>query len=173
MVILDDNGESVFDLAIFQEAMRYFPHLHISIAVNRYPVSTNFTRASLEEVLADPEFSFFQDQRMSGRARIITESQLFPAFEEVYFSQPLRNAIDNSDVLYVKGVNFFEALQPAAQLRYYGFVVSGRMSHALSGCHEGRSVFARVPRGYPGYVYNTSGEVQDLKRMRQHGFRNA
>lgn len=165
VLVPDDNGESVFDLALFQSLLQLDPDLNLTIAVNRYPVSNNIARSSFSEILQDDLFSILRDRLESGHLRIVEERQLFPAFEPAHSSHELSAAMKNADLVYVKGVSFFEVFQPSTAPRYYGFVVSGQMSSLLSGFDEGVNVLARVPANRPGYIYLSEGEVTSLREL--------
>lgn len=172
LLILDDNGESVFDLALFQEFLRLDHRLRLSIAVNRFQVSTNIASLSLTEILADDLFDFMREQQCAGRVEFIEERQLFPAFEPTSCTRALQSAMASADIVYIKGVNYFEVFQPPARVRYYGFVVSGQMSSQLSGCQEGQNVLARVPGDRPGYIYRDENDIISLKELHACEFRD-
>jgi uncharacterized protein with ATP-grasp and redox domains len=53
LVVLDDTGESVFDLALFQEVLRQTGHLNLKLVVNRFPVSNNISVGMVEQLLSD------------------------------------------------------------------------------------------------------------------------
>lgn len=162
LVVLDDNGEAVFDLALFQSLLECVPRLSVKILVNRYPVSTNLALVAFEEILTDDLFAPLRRECTVGRVEILIEEQLLPSFEPAYCSTATWKALEEAQIAYVKGANFFETFQPASLTRYYAFVVSGRLSALLTGCPEGRSVFARVPRGEVAYAYQNEGNVETL-----------
>lgn len=163
LVVLDDNGESVFDLALLQALLERLPALQVTFLVNRFPVGANLSLATLQEVLAHAGLSGLRRQLEHGRARLCIESQLLPSFEVAYLSATARAWLADAGIAYVKGVNFFETFQPVGLPRYYAFVVSGPMSAALTGCAEGEGVFARVPSGEAGYIYRTEADIGALR----------
>ena len=172
LLILDDNGELVFDLALFQEFLRLDHRLRISIAVNRFPVSNNIALPFLAEILADDLFRFMREQQNERRVVLIEERQLLHAFDPASCTQALRLALAEADIVYIKGANFFEVFQAPARVRYYGFVVFGRMSSQLSGCQKGQNVLARVPGDRPGYIYRDENDLVSLRDLHTCGFRN-
>lgn len=162
VVILDDNGEAAFDLAVFQEVIVQTGHLRLLFVVNRYPVSTNLSLDGFHALLERSAFSRLRQSFASGRSELLIEEQAFRSFEQEYLSSQTKEALQRSAFAYIKGVNFFETLQPVEIARYYCFVVTGQNCVTLSGCHEGSGVFARVSAGCEGYAYEGPGRVTTL-----------
>jgi len=163
LVILDDNGESVFDIALFQGLLRDTSNIKLIFILNRYPISNNIALDSFYALLAD---DFFHDMRRflsSGRVSLCVEEQLFRSFEYSYLSPQTLLAISKADLAYIKGVNFFETFQLIGLTRYYCFTVSGVTSSLLTGCKEGSGIFARVEKGQEGYNYKGPDDVTTLR----------
>ena len=165
LVILDDNGESVFDLALWQQLLRETGHLKVEFIVNRYPVSNNIALDTLERLLSDDYFAALQHYRARGRVMLCIEEQAFRSFEFAYLSPCALRHIENADLAYIKGANFFETFQPTKLTRYYCFTVNGFTSRLLTGCPEGSGVFARVPAGCEGYLHESPDQVHTLREI--------
>jgi hypothetical protein len=162
LVVLDDTGESVFDLALFQLLLESTGRLSVVFLANRYAVSNNMNVAMLEQLLAQPEFAGLRGFRDAGRVRIIEEPQSLNSFEVELLSPRSLAAMDSADLLYVKGQNFFEVFQPTSRDRFYAFVVEGMTSRLLTGCAHESGVFAYVPRGSAGYRFEGPGRITTL-----------
>jgi len=163
LVILDDNGESVFDLTLCQELLRHTGHLAIDLVVNRYPVSNNIALETLEELLRDEYFRDLSRHLSEGRLAIVIEEQVFRSFEYDYLKPTTRESVKRAGRAYIKGANFFETFQPAGIIRYYCFTVHGFTSQLLTGCPQGAGIFARVSSDQVGYVYDGPGHIVTLR----------
>lgn len=163
VVILDDNGESVFDIALFQRLLNDTVELEVAFVVNRYPVSNNIALGEFQVLLDDDRFADLGRHLERGRASVCVEEQVFRSFELAYLRPETRRAIDRSQAVYVKGVNFFETLQIPDTVRYHCFAVHGHTSELLTGCTEGRGVFARLLPGQTGYTYHAHDRVETLR----------
>jgi hypothetical protein len=152
VVVLDDNGESVFDLALFQRLLETEPKLEVVFIVNQFPVSNNICFSVLEELLSDPFFSRLRGLRAEGRVEILVESQPFTSFEEHALSDQARSLLETARLAYIKGASFFETLQPTQIECFYLFTVASKTSVMLTGCREGDGVVARIPPHKAGYV---------------------
>jgi hypothetical protein len=162
-VILDDNGESVFDVALFQRLLNDSGSLRVVLIVNRYPVSNNIALETLQDLLRDP---FFQDLRRhleQGRAGLCVERQVFRSFELAHLQPETVHLIRQSQATYIKGVNFFETCQIPDITRYYCFTVHGRTSTMLTGCAEGKGVFVKLRPGETGYTYHSPDRIETLR----------
>jgi uncharacterized protein with ATP-grasp and redox domains len=164
LVVLDDNGESVFDMALFQQLLRD-TKIKVVFMVNRYPVSNNIALDTFLDLLNN---NYFDDLRFFlnlGRVSLCIEEQFFRSFEYDYLSPQSLTTIKTADIAYIKGVNFFETLQPIEITRYYCFTVSGMTSSLLTGCKEGAGIFARVDSGKEGYIYSNPSNIITLKEL--------
>ncbi len=165
VVVLDDNGESVFDLALFQKLIEDNPNLKVRFVVNRYPVSVNIGLETFNDLLGDPYFKNLRAALHEKRASLLLESQLFRSFEIQYLQQATRQAIDQAQILYIKGANFFETFQFANKDRYHCFVVHGPTSRLLTGYEEDCGVLAHLTAGQPGFVYDAPTQMRSLKQL--------
>lgn len=168
-VILDDNGESVFDIALFQKLLFKFKNLEVIFVVNRYPVSNNISLQTFNYLLEDEYFSGLKNMMRQGRVEIVVEEQLFRSFEVSYLQPGTKSAIENADFTYIKGTNFFETLQLPGVKRYHCFTVHGLTSTLLTGCKEGNGIFAKLEPRKTGYIYNSSSEVVTLMQQALKG----
>lgn len=154
VVILDDNGESVFDLGLIQRLIIDGCNTPLTIVVNQYSVSDNLSLSGLNAIITTPYFRRLADAIQSRRVSVIVENQPFRSYEISYISKELKKAMDDSSFLYIKGANYYETFQPLEYVRYYNFVVHGMTSEILTGAVSGMGICARVPPGSAGYLYN-------------------
>ena len=161
-VILDDNGESVFDVAIFQRLLEDNDSLRVVFILNAYGVSNNMAVDSLRDITREDYFAPLRRHVDSGTVTFCIERQPFRSFEPAWLRPSTREALRTAPFCYVKGVNFFETLQMPANVRYHCFTVHGQTCAALTGCQEGAGVFARLPPGVVGYDYRSAEEVRTL-----------
>jgi hypothetical protein len=150
---------------LFQEIIRATGHLEMVFLVNRYPVSNNIALDTFDDLLADEYFGDLSRYRSDGRVRVQVEGQVFRSFEYNYLSPAARDMLEQSSLVFIKGANFFETLQPTGTIRYHGFTVYGYTSAMLSGCPEGSGVFARIPAGQAGYEYSGPANVRTLAEI--------
>ncbi len=162
VVVLDDNGESVFDIALFQRLLNNTGHLQVTFVINRYPISNNISLHTFQTLLQAPYFMDLGRHLESGRASLCVERQVFRSFELAYLQPETRRAIHNSQATYIKGVNFFETFQLPDVTRYHCFTVHGHTSMLLTGCPEGKGIFVNLKPGQPGYTYRPR-QVETLR----------
>ena len=124
LVILDDNGESVFDLALFQQLLRDTVNLQVGFVVNQYSISNNISLDVFLKVLANDYFYDLRHQWREGRVALFIERQMFRSFEDIYLSPEIRRELHTAEAAYIKGVNFFETFQLNGITRYYCFTVT-------------------------------------------------
>ena len=174
-VILDDNGESVFDLALFQRFLNDTKSLDVIFIVNRYPISSNISLSMFNEILNDPFFTDLKQHITNGRASVIVEEQVFRSFEIDLLKKSTLKAISKAELTYIKGVNFFETFKNTKIKRFHGFVVHGFTSILLTGCHENTGIFVGLAPGQPGFIYSSPEHIQTLNQiktitsLRKHG----
>ncbi|MCB9284368.1 MAG: DUF89 family protein [Lewinellaceae bacterium] len=154
LCILDDNGESVFDLALFQHLLIDYPKLEVVFTVNSFPVSHNIALSSFKYLLDTEYFRNLNRFFDQGRARLITERQVFRSFETSSLMPSTVQALKKADLIYIKGANFFETFQLKNFLTYYAFTAHGYTSLMLTGCPKGSGIFARIPYGHEGFYYS-------------------
>lgn len=163
-VVLDDNGESVFDVALFQQLMRQNETLTVTLYANAWPVSNNIWEQALLQVLEDDYFADLRGYVRSGRARIIVERQAFRSFELDHLADISLADMLGAKAVYIKGANFFETMQLTNAHRYYAFVAYGDMSVALTGFDPGACVMVQIPAGFDAFEY---GGPEDIRTLRQ------
>jgi uncharacterized protein YuzB (UPF0349 family) len=162
LVVLDDNGESVFDIALFQCLLQETTNLELVFLLNQYPVSNNISIDGFMEIIADSYFEKMRGFLKNGRVVLSLEEQLFRSFEYAYLAPKNKLIISQTKLAYIKGVNFFETFQLPDVLRYHCFTVCGVTSRLLTGCGEGNAVFARLEKGQEGYVYRGHDDITTL-----------
>jgi len=104
-------------------------------------------------VLASPEFRDLAS-RLGTRVTLTEFYCPLISFQTNLLPPKAVQAINEADVVYIKGANFFETLQIPHKDTFYGFIVYGPISRAYTGLADFDAVFAHVPRGRSGYVHN-------------------
>jgi hypothetical protein len=165
VVVLDDNGESVFDLALFQRLLNDQPALRVVFIVNRFPISNNISLDTLNELLGDAYFADLRRHLQNGHAGIIVESQAFRSFEVSHLSAAARERIRCSRMVYIKGANFFETMQMPGNVRYHSFTVYGMTSRMLAGSEEESGIFVRLDPEDAGYRYDSPEMIETLTHI--------
>ncbi len=163
VVILDDNGESAIDMALFQRLLIDFPFLKLKFIVNLFPVSNNISLNIFQALLYDEYFLPMKQYFTEGRVKLLLEEQGFRSFEIDYLKLETQLSIENANLTYIKGVNFFETLQIPSTIRYHCFTVYGPTSILLTGCGEGKGVFAKLQSGQTAFTYFSFNQVETLK----------
>jgi hypothetical protein len=163
VVILDDNGESVFDIALFQHLLNDTGTLEVTFVVNHYPISNNIALSTFQALLEDSYFADLKRYFEQGRGTLCVEKQAFRSFELAYLRPETRDAVNNSQATYIKGVNFFETFQLSNITRYHCFTVYGHTSMLLTGCPAGKGVFVKLPSGQTGYTYHSPEKIETLR----------
>lgn len=172
VVILDDNGESIFDLGLFQKLLRELDELTVIFVINLFPVSNNISEESLLPILQDSYFSDLMHYMQIGRVQIIYEKQAFRSFERDYLQANTLQQIELSSMLYIKGVNFFETVQLPKKNRYHVFTIYGEMSVTLTGHLEGEGIFVKIPAGDKSFVYHNANQIVTLRHQTENWLRN-
>jgi hypothetical protein len=163
VVVLDDNGESVFDVALFQRLLNDTGMLQVTFVVNRYPISNNIAMGTFQALLEDAYFADLRRHFDQDRATLCIERQVLRSFELIHLQPNTLHAIKNSQATYIKGGNFFETFQIPEIVRYHCFTVYGRTSMLLTGCTEGRGVFVKLQPGQTGYTYYSYDQIETLR----------
>ena len=161
-VILDDNGESVFDIALFQRLLNDTGHLRVIFVVNRYPVSNNIALETFQVLWRESYFADLKRHFEQGRAKLCIEDQPFRSFEPIYLQSQTRQALHRSRFTYIKGANFFETLQLPQLTRYHCFTIHGPTGVILTGGAENQGVFAKLGPGQMAYTYYSSVHIETL-----------
>ena len=162
-VFLNDNGESVFDIALFQKLLKDCDKLKVTFIVNRFPISNNISLSAFESLRADKYFEDLNGFFEKGFAEVIIENQVFRSFEYSHLQPETINKIKGSSALYVKGENFFETFQIPQKTRYYCFTVHSPTSVLLTGFPAGNGIFVKIIEGVNGYDYYSYNKVNTLK----------
>ncbi|NQU20752.1 MAG: hypothetical protein HQ567_05665 [Candidatus Nealsonbacteria bacterium] len=163
--VLDDTAESVDDLLWIQSLVREYRNLTVDLLLNKAQVSVNFTASMMDAVLRAPEFSVLAS--LLGEQVVVTETFCpLISFQSNALDSRAHVSIENSDFLFVKGMNFFETLQLPHKDVFYSFVVCGPIARMLTGLREMDGVFCLVPKGQTGYRFGTSGVLKTLSAIR-------
>ncbi len=165
VVVLDDNGESVFDVALFQRLLEEIDTLNVTFVMNRFPVSNNISEETFGFLLEDDFFAGLKGMMESGRMGISLEQQMFRSFEMEHLTAETLRWIDSSTLVYVKGANFFETFQATERPVYHAFTVYGEMCMTLTGYPQGSGIFVRIPSGRVPFIYQDSTHVVTLKAL--------
>jgi uncharacterized protein with ATP-grasp and redox domains len=143
VAILDDSGEAVFDLALFQALLVDNPGLGLIIMAHRQADGVNITAREIGALLRERYFAGLEERRRMGRLRILAVDQDLPSFEPEFFSPAQWHAIEAADVVLVKGASFYETTalgRPA----FYSFVVHSLTSRLLTSQPAGTGMFFRA-----------------------------
>jgi len=168
--LFDDNGELVWDLMMIQKLLQCNSDLDVLGVVSTEIVSNNANRQTVSACLTNPIFS---DLRLCHRFRLFDEKNIRSAIDPSFCSQELLDAIRRADIIFIKGVSFFEAIQELETTCYYGFVVHSLDSQRCTGLQKGNGVFVRVPTGQAGFAYGKSSLKDRYPDLRQEYERSA
>ncbi|MCU7943518.1 MAG: hypothetical protein KZQ87_12650 [Candidatus Thiodiazotropha sp. (ex Cardiolucina cf. quadrata)] len=148
--ILDDTAETVDDLLWMQQLLELYPLLQINLLVNRVQISINFSSHMLRSVFGAISFRSLADR--VGKQLVVTETYC-PLISLQYnlLDSDAERAIREADLVFVKGLNFFETCQLAEKDTFYSFVVYGPVSRSYTGLSDLSGVFAFLPKGKTGY----------------------
>lgn len=150
--LFDDNGELAWDLMMIRLVLAANPDLTVIGVVSTEVVANNANSATLDACLADP---LFDGLRTDSRFEVFEERNIRSAIDPSFCSRHLLDVISKADVVYVKGVSFFETIQRLDAPSYYGFVVHSIDSQRCTGLEKGDGVFVRIPRQEAGFDYGT------------------
>jgi hypothetical protein len=151
--ILDDASETVDDLLWMLDLMDRYPSFRVRLLVNTAQISINFSSQMLADVLADPTFHGLVE-RLGKQFQVIEMYCPFISFQTSVLPPAAKQAIQDSDAVFVKGANFFETCQIVEKDAIYAFVVFGPISRIYSGLQDYDPVFAFIPAGGTGYVHD-------------------
>ena len=169
-VVLDDATETIMDLLWMQELMERFPRFRINLLVNTAQISVNFSTHMLRAVLSSPCFKQLAS-RVGDQLQITKMYCPFISFQTNYLPPEARQVIEASDVVYIKGANFFETCQILEKDSFHAFVVFGPVSRTYTGLKDYDGVFAFIPAGMAGYVHHARPEeiitLRDILSQRQ------
>ena len=118
--------------------------------VNSKPIANNATVTTLKVSLDNP---IFDELKNNDRFKIFVENNYRPAIDPNFCSLELLDLIQNSDLVRIKGVSFFETIQNLQVDTYYAFVVYSHDSQICTGLEKGDGVFVKVPKGESAYIY--------------------
>jgi len=151
--ILDDTVESVFDLLWIQTMIQSNKYFIVNCIVNTAQVSINFSIHMLDQVLRNKNFKVLRDN-LNKRFLITSARCPLISYQPNYFTKEMRTAIDKSDFVYIKGLNFFETCQIKEKDTFYAFVIYGPISELYTGLKNYDAVFVHIPIGQCGYYHN-------------------
>ncbi len=155
--VLDDATETVIDLLWMQDLMEQFSHFRVNLLVNTAQISINFSSHMLNSVLSSPPFKKLA-ARWGNQFRVTKMYCPFISFQTNYLPPNARQVIKESDVVYIKGANFFETCQIPEKECFHAFVVFGPVSRAYTGLTDYEAVFAYLPAGIAGYLHHFKAE---------------
>jgi hypothetical protein len=156
LVVVDDATETVADLCWIEDLLQMFPFLAISLLANTAQVSVNFSTHMIPRVLA--AFPYLA-QELGTRFRIVETYCPLISFQTNLLMPAARDLVNSSDVVFIKGANFFETLQIVEKETFFAFVVYGPVSRACTGLSDFDAVWAHVPRGRIGYQFSKNGRA--------------
>ncbi|MES9948582.1 MAG: hypothetical protein ABW118_06465 [Candidatus Thiodiazotropha sp.] len=151
--ILDDTAESVDDLLWIQSLMRQFPLLKVDLLVNTAQISINFSHKMLRKVLSSKTFSWLSSQLWQRLSVTAVYCPLI-SFQTNYLDQEALDSVSKADLVFVKGLNFFETCQFSEKDTFHSFVVYGPTSRLYTGLSDYDGVFAFLPAGKTGYIHD-------------------
>lgn len=149
--LFDDNGELVWDLVLIWRLLQMNSQLQITGVINNPIVANNASQKTVSRCLEAP---FGVQILQTGRFHFFYEDNFRSAPDPNYCSSALLELIQNADVVYIKGVSFFETIQNLPTPTYYGFVVHSEDSQICTGLQKGEAVLVRIPSGESGYTYH-------------------
>lgn len=164
-VILDDTAESVDDLLWIQQLLESCPHFYVTLLLNTAQVSVNFANHMLEKVIKSPFFSTLASS-IGGQVKITRTYCPLISFQSNLLDVAARNAIDEADIVFVKGLNFFETCQISHKDVFHSFVVYGPVSRLYTGYDDFAGIFTFIPAGLTGYQHNEkNSDIVSLKAV--------
>ncbi|WP_442875374.1 ARMT1-like domain-containing protein [Amycolatopsis sp. NBC_00355] len=162
-IVLDDNGEAVFDLAWIIQLFTTFPRLRIHVLVNPMPLSMNLSKATLGHAINSfPALMPIKWYINRKRLQVSYVRQYAPALEYGWLPPSLRRRIDSSGVVYLKGASLFENFAELHLFRFHVFAAYGYSTTRLTGLTEGEPVAMGLKIGEVGYGVNDTGVVTAL-----------
>jgi hypothetical protein len=152
----DDNGETVFDLALLQRALEFNPNLQIYIVANKTPVSNNVNIQSLQSICQRDSF-----KRLNANIHFLGLDSCLEVPLCVNLTREEQNIISSSDVVMVKGQMFFEycdmyKLNPNT---FYFFVSSSAINNLLTGARKDEGIVAHIPSADAKYKVESRKHV--------------
>ena len=165
VVVLDDNGESVFDLGLFQQIIMEYYELKIVFLVNRFPVSNNISEETFIQLIQDPFFSDLAKYLETGPGKILYEEQFFRSFEKKYLKPNTYQQLQIPSIAYIKGANFFETFHLPELVSYHIFTIHGEMSETLTGYSQGQGIFVRIPKKHLPFIYHDGEDIITLRNQ--------
>ncbi|HEX3149511.1 MAG TPA: hypothetical protein VHR66_15660 [Gemmataceae bacterium] len=148
--LFDDNGELAWDLVMIRLMLCANPGLTVTGVVSTEVVANNSNSATLATCLEDP---LLGSLRNDPRFEVFEERNIRSAIDPAFCSRELLGVMSNADVLFIKGVSFFETIQRLDAPSYYGFVVHSLDSQRCTGLRKGEGVFVRIPRHKAAFDY--------------------
>ncbi|HEX2971198.1 MAG TPA: hypothetical protein VHP11_02625 [Tepidisphaeraceae bacterium] len=161
-VILDDATETVDDLLWLQDLMEEFPYFKAHLLVNTAQISVNFSAQMLRLAWQAPILRSLAS-RLGSQLLITRTFCPLISFQSNYLPPAARRVLEDADMVYIKGANFFETCQIPEKPTVHAFVVYGPISRYYTGLQDLDGVFAFLPAGTAGYRHPRTGEpIQTL-----------
>ncbi|MDD5457393.1 MAG: ARMT1-like domain-containing protein [Candidatus Margulisbacteria bacterium] len=150
LYIVDDNGETVFDLNFIKNLMEHYQKLKVKVWANTNSIKPNTSVADIKRILKD---EYFTNLRTSTNFSVIGQPSELETIDLRFASKQLINLISDSDLLIIKGANFFENLAPNLQTkhRFHLFTVYQSTLQNLTGLSRESGVMAHLGPGQQGY----------------------
>ncbi len=155
VVIVDDNGELVWDMAFILRLLNKHPLLKITVVVNRNVIYNNACMDTINALVCDEQSPLHKLQTFLKQERLIffKENCYRTSIDPKYCSKELLDLFSSSDLAFIKGSTGFETMQNLPVDTYYAFVSWGEDSYKYTNVKEGNGIFVRVPKGRSGYEY--------------------
>ncbi len=163
LFILDDNGESIFDLLLLQRLLEENPRLSATLLIGTRPVKNNFSRTDLDLALKHSLLESMNYYIAQGRVSVLEHEQMLMSLDLRFVSSSLCQAIESHDCAYIKGVSFFETVQISSLDRYHSFMVHGTTSELLTSESSGVGLFLFCPKGQYSFDVNIGAALGDLQ----------
>lgn len=169
IVIFDDNGELVWDLAFILRLLNRYPKLQITAVVNKNVIYNNACMATVRALIDDEESPLHELDTFLKQKRFVLfeESCYRTSIDPKYCSKELLALLTGADLAFIKGSTGFETMQNLPVDTYYAFVSWGADSRQYTNVEELKGLFVRVPKGRAGYEYpgTTLKELYEAKQL--------
>jgi hypothetical protein len=167
-MILDDTAESIDDLLWLQKLLDTCPYFYVYLLVNNAQVSINFASYMLEQVVNSETFSSLA-RHIGKRLKIIKTYCPLISYQSNFLDKNATNTLKKADIVFVKGLNFFETCQFPEKNVFHSFVVYGPVSRLYTGYNDFDGIFAFIPKGESGYKHDKNiSKVVTLKTIHSH-----
>jgi hypothetical protein len=163
--ILDDTAESVDDLLWIQQLTVLYPTFRVNLLLNTAQISINFASHMLSMVLKSQYFRPLA-KRLGSQVRVTKTYCPLISLQSNLLDSAAKEAIQEADFVFVKGLNFFETCQHHHKDVFYSFVVYGPISRLYTGFNDFSGIFAFLPAGVVGYEHNNDkSKIETLRAI--------